>query len=46
LADADLSERPSVRFADVGSMENVKEEIRLKIFHPLTHPEVYKAFGR
>ncbi len=39
-------ERPSVGFADVGGMENVKEEIRLKIIYPLTHPEVYKAYGK
>ena len=24
----------------------VKEEIRLKIIHPLTHPELYKAYGK
>ena len=27
-------------------MEKVKEEIRLKIIHPLTHPELYKAYGK
>lgn len=39
-------ERPSIRFADVGGMESVKEEIRLKIIHPLTHPEIYAAYGK
>jgi SpoVK/Ycf46/Vps4 family AAA+-type ATPase len=38
-------ERPRVTFADVGGMESVKEEIRLKIIHPLEHPEIYKAYG-
>jgi SpoVK/Ycf46/Vps4 family AAA+-type ATPase len=39
-------ERPKVRFDDVGGMEAVKEEIRLKIIHPLKHPELYKAYGK
>lgn len=39
-------ERPKVAFNDVGGMEKVKEEIRLKIIHPITHPELYKAYGK
>lgn len=39
-------ERPSVRFADVGGMETLKEEIRLKIIAPIEHPEIYKAYGK
>src|SRR6185437_2439539 len=39
-------ERPKIGFADVGGMEKVKEEIRLKIIHPLAHPELYKAYGK
>ncbi len=39
-------ERPKIKFADVGGMEKVKEEIRLKIIHPLTHPDLYKAYGK
>jgi AAA+ superfamily predicted ATPase len=39
-------ERPRVTFADVGGMDAVKEQIRLKIIHPLTHPEIYKAYGK
>jgi transitional endoplasmic reticulum ATPase len=39
-------ERPKISFKDVGGMEKVKEEIRLKIIHPLTHPELYKAYGK
>jgi len=39
-------ERPKITFADVGGMDKVKEEIRLKIIHPLTHPELYKAYGK
>lgn len=40
------SERFRVAFSDVGGMEALKEEIRLKIIYPLQHPELYKAYGR
>lgn len=39
-------ERPKVTFEDVGGMQKVKEEIRMKIIHPLDHPEIYKAYGK
>jgi AAA+ superfamily predicted ATPase len=39
-------ERPRVTFADVGGMDPVKEEIRLKIIHPAAHPELYAAYGK
>ena len=39
-------ERPKISFKEVGGMEALKEEIRLKIIHPLTHPEIYKAYGK
>ena len=39
-------ERPKINFSDVGGMEKVKEEIRLKIIHPLTHADLYKAYGK
>jgi SpoVK/Ycf46/Vps4 family AAA+-type ATPase len=39
-------ERPTIRFDDVGGMESIKEEIRLKIIHPLKHPELYRAYGK
>lgn len=44
--DAVEIERPGVTFADVGGMESVKEEIRLKIIHPLTHAALYQAYGK
>ena len=34
------------RSRDVGGMESVKEEIRIKIIHPMNHPELYKAYGK
>jgi transitional endoplasmic reticulum ATPase len=39
-------ERPRVDFGDVGGMGDLKEEIRMKILHPLAHPELYRAYGK
>ncbi len=39
-------ERPAVSFADIGGMEAVKEEIRIKIIHPLANPELFRAYGK
>jgi AAA+ superfamily predicted ATPase len=39
-------ERPAFGFRDVGGMESVKDEIRMKIIHPLTHADLYKAYGK
>lgn len=39
-------ERSRVTFADVGGMDDLKEEIRLKIIYPLQYPDLYKAYGK
>ena len=39
-------ERPKINFNDVGGMEKLKEEIRMKIIAPLQHQELYKAYGK
>lgn len=39
-------ERPVLNFKDVGGMERLKEEIRIKIIHPLAHPDLYRAYGK
>jgi AAA+ superfamily predicted ATPase len=39
-------ERPTISFADVGGMEAVKEEIRMKILYPLQNPDLFKAYGK
>ncbi len=39
-------ERPKITFAEVGGMETIKEEIRLKIIYPITHADLYKAYGK
>ncbi|MBE9033929.1 ATP-binding protein [aff. Roholtiella sp. LEGE 12411] len=44
--DDEKLERPQISFQDVGGMETVKDEIRLKIIYPLTQQELYKAYGK
>ncbi len=39
-------ERPSTTFQDVGGMESVKEDIRVKIIYPLQHADMYAAYGK
>jgi hypothetical protein len=39
-------ERPRVSFEDVGGMEQVKDEIRMKIIHPVRHADLYRAYGK
>lgn len=39
-------ERPKITFEDVGGMDPVKEQIRMKIITPLEHPDLYKAYGK
>lgn len=39
-------ERPKLAFHDVGGMESVKEEIRMKIIYPLQHSELFKAYDK
>jgi transitional endoplasmic reticulum ATPase len=42
----DDPERPSITFADVGGMDALKEQIRLKIVYPARQPEIYAAYGK
>lgn len=39
-------ERPKISFKDIGGMETVKEDIRVKIIYPLKHAEMYAAYGK
>ncbi len=39
-------ERPKIAFSDVGGMESVKDEIRLKIIYPIQHAELYRSYGK
>ncbi|MEZ6119449.1 MAG: AAA family ATPase [Pirellulaceae bacterium] len=39
-------QRPLVDFSDVGGMEELKEQIRLRIIHPLNNASIYQAYGK
>ena len=39
-------EHPTIAFADVGGMERVKEEVRMKIILPLQQPDLFRAYGK
>ncbi|MCU0484845.1 MAG: ATP-binding protein [Anaerolineales bacterium] len=40
-----VSERPDIRFEDIAGLEEVKEQIRLKLLYPFTHPELAAQYG-
>ena len=40
-----VKERPTVRFTDIAGLDEVKEEIRLKMVYPFEHAELAKKFG-
>jgi transitional endoplasmic reticulum ATPase len=40
-----VKEKPSLRFSDVAGLEDVKEDIRLKMIYPFEHPELAERFG-
>lgn len=44
-APADV-EKPKLGFAEVGGMDAVKDEIRMKIVLPLQKPELFRAYGK
>lgn len=39
-------EKPAVRFSDVGGMEALKEEFRMKVLYPLQNPDLFRAYGK
>jgi SpoVK/Ycf46/Vps4 family AAA+-type ATPase len=43
--DIDLAERPSLRLADVGGMEHVKQRLELSFLGPIRNPQLASAFG-
>ncbi len=40
-----VKHRPTVRFCDVAGLEEVKEQINVKLIYPFTHPEKAKKYG-
>lgn len=39
-------ERPSIDFAQVGGMDALKEQIRMKILYPMQNPDLFRAYGK
>ncbi len=39
-------ERPKANFSDVGGMEGLKEEIRMKVLYPMQNQELFKVYGK
>lgn len=40
------SEKPDMTFHHVGGMEEVKNQIRMKVIHPMANAELFKAYGK
>jgi transitional endoplasmic reticulum ATPase len=40
-----VKEKPTIRFADVAGLEDVKEDIKLKMIYPFEHADLAKKFG-
>lgn len=40
-----VREKPKLRFDDVAGLEDVKQDIRLKMIYPFAHPELAGRFG-
>lgn len=40
-----VREKPDIRFDDVAGLEDVKQDIRLKMLYPFEHPELAAKFG-
>lgn len=38
--------RPTLKFSDVGGMDALKEQIRMKILYPMEKPELFQAYGK
>jgi transitional endoplasmic reticulum ATPase len=39
-----LAEKPKVRFDDIAGLDDVKEQIRIKMIYPFTHPEKARKY--
>ena len=40
-----VKEKPNLKFDDVAGLEDVKQDIRLKMIYPFDHPELAEKFG-
>ncbi len=46
VEDQIFGKKDKVKFRDVGGMQHEKEQIELKIIHPLQHADLYKSYGK
>lgn len=46
LVQEDVVERPKVNFADVGGLDELKEQIKINIIYPFQQPELFRSFGK
>ena len=44
-SDFMISERPNLKLDDVAGLDDVKEQIKIKMIYPFSHPEKAKHFG-
>ncbi|NNE93847.1 MAG: AAA family ATPase [Verrucomicrobiales bacterium] len=44
--ELDFVQKANVNFEQVGGMESVKEDIRMKILYPLENKELFEAYGK
>jgi transitional endoplasmic reticulum ATPase len=44
--DLEFRLKTDIKFDDVGGMDKVKDDIRMKIIHPLKNPELFAAYGK
>ncbi|MEK7757930.1 MAG: ATP-binding protein, partial [Planctomycetota bacterium] len=40
-----VKDKPNIGFDDIAGLEDVKQEIRLKMIYPFQHPELAKQYG-
>ena len=40
-----IKEKPTIGFADIAGLEEVKEEVRLKMIYPFTHAKLARRYG-
>ncbi|HVT90063.1 MAG TPA: ATP-binding protein [Tepidisphaeraceae bacterium] len=40
-----VREKPTIRFEDVAGLDDVKEDIRLRMLYPFEHPQLAEKFG-
>lgn len=44
--DLEFRLKADIKFDDVGGMDKVKDDIRMKIIHPIKNPDLFAAYGK